>query len=273
MESSASHNPISGKSLAIILLVFFSKDLARLSGELAKAVIGYAGVILLSSAESQRLMFSAAKVADWLVISSIALAILWQGLKFVSMSPGEIGLSKPRSTWGDVLLAFSIALAVLPAIALYKSAWAPLAAIKAIEQASLSPDLLNFLSGNNWAAIFKDKLNPATLLVLGPLTEELLCTGLLYSVLRKKYPTNTAILITALVFTLPHSFRLAVNIDFLAPSTITSNSRFYGIGGFALFQFFHSVISCKIKDLRGSIWPPVFLHTFMNFITAYLLLK
>jgi membrane protease YdiL (CAAX protease family) len=273
MESNTQHNFIKGKSLAILLLVFFSKDLARLSGELSKAVIGYAGVIFLSSTEAQRLMFSTAKVADWLVISAITLAIFWQGLKLVNMSPGDIGLSKPRSIWPDVLLALSIALAVLPAIALYKSAWEPLAAIKAITHASLSPDFINFISGNNWAVIFKDKLNPATLLVLGPFTEELLCTGLLYSVLQKKYPTNTAILITALVFTLPHSFRLAVNIDFLAPSTISSNSRFFGIGIFALFQFIHSAISCKIKDFRGSIWPAIFLHTFMNFITAYLFLE
>jgi len=263
---------IKGNSLAIFLLVFFSKDVARLAGEISRAAIGYAGVIFLSSTESQRWMFSAAKVADWLVISAITLIILWQGLKLVNMSPGNIGLSKPRNTGADILLALGIALAILPAVALYKSAWAPLAAIKALSHISLSPDFIDFISGNNWATLFQDKINPATLLVLGPLTEELLCTGLLYSVLRRKYSTNTAIFITALVFTLPHTFRLALNIDFLAPNVVASGSRFYGIGVFALFQFFHSVISCKIKDLRGSVWPAIYLHMFMNFITAYITL-
>ncbi len=261
------------KSLAILLLVFFSKDMARLAGEISKALIGYAGFILFSSPESQRWMFAAAKTTDWIIISTIPLMVFYLGIKLARITTTDTGLSRPRKISTDALLALGIALAILPAIALHRSSWNPLAAFSAIVHISFSSELTNFISLNNWASIFQDRLNPATLLLLGPITEELLCTGLLYSVLRRMFPANTSIIITALSFTLPHSFRLAANIDFFSPTPLTPSIKFYGIGVFALFQFSHSVISCKLKDLRGTIWPAVFLHMFMNFITAYLVLR
>jgi CAAX protease family protein len=87
-----------------------------------------------------------------------------------------------------------------------------------------------------------------TLVIVAPLAEELLFRGYLYGKLRKSVPIWVAMLIVSALFGLVHGqWNVAVDV-------------------FAL-----SLVMCTLREITGSIWAGVLLHTMKNGLAFYLL--
>lgn len=87
-----------------------------------------------------------------------------------------------------------------------------------------------------------------TLVIVAPLAEELLFRGYLYGKLRKSVPIWLAVLATSLLFAAIHGqWNVAVDV-------------------FAL-----SLVMCGLREITGSIWAGVVLHTMKNGLAFYLL--
>lgn len=95
-----------------------------------------------------------------------------------------------------------------------------------------------------------------SLVVLAPVTEEVLARGFLYSGLKKHLPKVLAILCTSILFALVHlQFGSGQPLLWVA-----------GIDTFIL-----SLFLCKLKDMTGSLWAPIMLHMLKN-LTAFVVL-
>ncbi|HEU5121851.1 MAG TPA: CPBP family intramembrane glutamic endopeptidase [Candidatus Saccharimonadales bacterium] len=87
-----------------------------------------------------------------------------------------------------------------------------------------------------------------TLVIVAPLAEELLFRGYLYGKLRKSVPIGVAMIITSIIFGLVHGqWNVAVDV-------------------FAL-----SMVMCTLREITGSIWAGVLLHSIKNGLAFYLL--
>lgn len=87
-----------------------------------------------------------------------------------------------------------------------------------------------------------------TLVIVAPLAEELLFRGYLYGKLRRSVPMWVAILMTSIVFAVVHGqWNVAIDV-------------------FAL-----SLVMCGLREITGSIWSGVILHTIKNALAFYLL--
>lgn len=87
-----------------------------------------------------------------------------------------------------------------------------------------------------------------TLVVVAPVSEEILMRGYLYGKLRRIIPVWGAVLLTSVVFGVLHG---QWNV---------------GIDVFAL-----SVVLCTLRELTGSIWAGVLLHMLKNGLAFYIL--
>ena len=87
-----------------------------------------------------------------------------------------------------------------------------------------------------------------TLVIIAPIAEELLFRGYLYGKLRKSVPMWLAILMTSTLFAIVHGqWNVAIDV-------------------FAL-----SLVMCGLREITGSIWAGVILHTMKNALAFYLL--
>jgi membrane protease YdiL (CAAX protease family) len=87
-----------------------------------------------------------------------------------------------------------------------------------------------------------------TLVVVAPLAEEVLFRGYLYGKLRSKVPVWAAVLLVSILFAAIHG---QWNV---------------GLDVFAL-----SVVLCTLREITGSIWSGVLLHTLKNGVAFYFL--
>lgn len=87
-----------------------------------------------------------------------------------------------------------------------------------------------------------------SLVVLVPLSEEILFRGYLYGKLRKLMPFWVAILITSVLF-----------------------GALHGAWNIAIDTFALSIVLCLLREFTGSIWPSVLLHMIKNSIAFYIL--
>lgn len=93
-----------------------------------------------------------------------------------------------------------------------------------------------------------------TLVILAPVSEELLFRGYLYGKLRKSAPILLAIIITSLSFGAAHlwseaGLQWAVAID----------------------TFTLSIVMCLMREYTGALWVPILMHMIKNGIAFYLL--
>jgi len=87
-----------------------------------------------------------------------------------------------------------------------------------------------------------------TLVIIAPIAEELLFRGYLYGKLRKSVPMWLAILMTSTLFAIVHGqWNVAIDV-------------------FAL-----SLVMFGLREITGSIWAGVILHTMKNALAFYLL--
>lgn len=87
-----------------------------------------------------------------------------------------------------------------------------------------------------------------TLVVIGPLAEEILFRGFLFGTLRKMIPVWGAILLTSALFAFVH-----------------------GQWNLAIDTFAMSVVACFLRVKSGSLWPSILLHVAKNGIAFYVL--
>ena len=87
-----------------------------------------------------------------------------------------------------------------------------------------------------------------SLVVVAPISEEILFRGYLFGKLRKYVPVWGAVLITSLLFAIVH-FQWNVGLDV-----------------FAL-----SIVLCLLRVVSGSLWPSILLHMLKNGIAFYFL--
>jgi membrane protease YdiL (CAAX protease family) len=88
----------------------------------------------------------------------------------------------------------------------------------------------------------------ATLVIIAPVSEEILFRGYLLGKLRKYVPVWVAILVTSLLFAIVH-FQFNVGVDV-----------------FAL-----SIVLCLLRIGTGRLWPSILLHMIKNGIAFYFL--
>jgi len=86
------------------------------------------------------------------------------------------------------------------------------------------------------------------LVILAPVAEEILFRGYLYGKLKKYVPIWFAIILSSALFGLAHG---AWNV---------------GIDTFAL-----GVVLCVVREITGSLWPSILLHSLKNGLAYYLL--
>jgi len=87
-----------------------------------------------------------------------------------------------------------------------------------------------------------------SLVVLPPIVEELLFRGFLYGGVRKRFRFGGAMLITSVVFAIPH----------LAASS-TGPLWIAGIDTFVL-----SLVLCYVREKTGALWAPMAIHALKN---------
>lgn len=92
------------------------------------------------------------------------------------------------------------------------------------------------------------------LMVIVPITEELLFRGFLFGILRRYLNFGWTALLVSLLFGLAH-------LDPTSPTQIA-----LGIDVFAL-----SLIMCKLREDSGSLWPTILLHALKNGVAFWLL--
>lgn len=90
-----------------------------------------------------------------------------------------------------------------------------------------------------------------SLVVIVPLSEEIMFRGFLFSSMRSKYNFWISVIITSIIFGLAH---LQLGSD--APP----------LWSVAIDTFLLSSILCYLAEKRKSIWPSVFLHSIKNLV-------
>ncbi len=100
-----------------------------------------------------------------------------------------------------------------------------------------------------------------SLVVLPPITEELLMRGFLYTGLRAKLPKIVAVFITSFLFAIAH---------------LQAGSSTPLLWVAAIDTFVLSVVLIHLKEKTGTLWAPIFLHALKNgiaFIALFVLVK
>lgn len=198
------------------------------------------------------------RIVDWLqkdpfgqfllisLIEAITVGMVIWYLKRHKTKPRDVGLVKPR--WRD--LGY-----VLGGFFVYFVVYFVLAII--VQQ--LAPDVdfnqkqrLGFQTASDLQLI----LVFISLVLLPPLTEELLMRGFLYSSLKKTLKFWPAALITSVLFGFAH---------------LQSGSGAALLWAAALDTFVLSLVLVYLREKTGSLWPPIGLHMLKNGIAFMVL--
>ena len=211
---------------------------------LAQVIIGLLLVLLkvvgVSFANVNESTFQTVLSALIYVLSiSIVMGVPWLVRKYRT-TKAELGIDKAL-TWTDVLLAAAGFIVYI---------------ILSYFLTSISLHILPFYNADQvqdtgFAGLgqgFEYVLAFATLVIIAPISEELLFRGYLLGKLRKHVSTWLAILITSLLFGAIH---LAWNV---------------GVDVFAL-----SIVLCLLRIRTGRLWPSILLHMIKNAIAFYFL--
>ncbi len=90
-----------------------------------------------------------------------------------------------------------------------------------------------------------------SLVILPPIAEEIIFRGFLFSGLRHKMKFIYAVLITSILFALPHLLE-------------SEKGGLLWIAGLDTFTL--SVVSCFLREHTKSLWPSIMLHSIKNFL-------
>lgn len=217
--------------------VLFGIYAAQLLLGLSIELLEFAGVPLASYNET---MINTVLTALLYVFSvSIVIGLPWLFMKKPTTKQ-EVGLTR-LPTWTDILSApagfiiYAIISSILIMLASQVFPWFNADQVQqtGFDQVSRNYELvLAFLS----------------LVVIAPISEEILFRGFLYGKLKKYMPIWIAVIATSVLFGFVH-----------------------GAWNLAFDTFALSVILCILRELTGSIWASILLHMVKNALAFYLL--
>lgn len=215
--------------------------------------------ILLVSAIPLATGWSVAELQDWLaestfakfitilIVEAVTLWLIWVFMNLRKVSFKSIGLVTPRTR--DVgyaisgLVFYFVSYMIIASIV---SEILPGLDTEQEQQISFSKDIV----GSSLIFVF------ISLVILPPITEEIVTRGFLYTGLRNKLPFITAAVITSILFAVAHL-------------QWGSGNALLWIA--ALDTFILSMVLVYLREKTGSLWSPILVHTFKN-ATAFFLL-
>jgi membrane protease YdiL (CAAX protease family) len=175
-----------------------------------------------------------------LLAEALTLAAIWGYLRLFRISLGKIGLLKPRAT--DLLYA-------LVGVAGYYILYGVVVAIISYFVSGLNVNQqqqIGFTNVHGGAAYI---LTFISLVVLPPLTEEIMVRGLLYSSLKKGMPQIAAVIVTSVLFASAH-----------LPEGGTAGLLWIG----ALDTFILSLVLIFLREKTRRLWAGITLHAVKN---------
>jgi len=185
-----------------------------------------------------------------LLAEGLALGLLYLFLRGYRTSFAVVGLRKPR--WLDVgkgALAFPV----------YFVAYLFITGIAAGLIHGLNVDQAQDIGFNNVHTLLPLVLTFISLVILPPLTEEIMVRGFLFGSLRKNLSFIWATLITSLIFASAH-----------LPEGGSAGPLWIG----AIDTFILSVVLCYLREKTNSLWAGITLHALKNgvaFVALFLI--
>ncbi len=175
----------------------------------------------------------------YILTLAIVVGIPWWIRKYKT-DKAELGLTRLPS-WMDILLA--------PAgFVVYMLVTVIITSIITMVIPGFDIDQVQETGFGNIAYRYEFILAFITLVILAPIAEEILFRGYLYGKLRKYMPFWATALLTSLLFGLVHGqWNVAVDV-------------------FAL-----SLVLCTLREITGSVWAGIILHTMKNGLAFYIL--
>lgn len=183
-----------------------------------------------------------AQFAFVLLAEAITLTALFLFLRHYKTSFKTIGLRRPR--WSDA--AYGLAAAV-PYYVLYVAVVAIVSAVVP----GLNVDQEQEIGFKNAVGFIALSLTFVSLVILPPLTEEIVVRGFLYSSLKKALPLIGAVVMTSLIFAVAH-----------LPMGGAAGPLYIA----AIDTFVLSLVLIYLREKTGGLWAPVTLHAIKNAI-------
>lgn len=161
-----------------------------------------------------------------------------------------IGLRRPR--WNDV--AYGLA-AVIPYYLLYAATVGVISAVVP----GLNVDQKQEIGFANVAGLLALSMTFISLVILPPLTEEIMVRGVLYSSLKKTLPAAWAVVVTSFIFAVAH-----------LPMGGAAGPLYIA----ALDTFVLSLVLIYLREKTGGLWASITLHAIKNgvaFVALFIL--
>ena len=206
----------------------------------AKGLHAHSAQVWLESSVSAQ--FGYILCAELLTIGAI-----WLALRSRKLSWQSIGLDTPKRRYaGYALAGFAVYFVSYLVIAGLIQAFVPSINLEQKQQ-------IGFESAKtNMQLLFTF----ASLVLLPPLTEELLFRGFIYSALRQRLRFFYATIITSILFALGHlQFGSGAPLLWIA----------------AIDTFILSIVLCFVREKSTSIWPAILIHAIKNALAFTLL--
>lgn len=175
-----------------------------------------------------------------LMVEVVLLWLIWQFMRSRRISLKEIGLIKPE--YRDIsyaIIGYIVYFALLLMLTAVVRDVFPGIDFEQEQEIGFSRSA----SGHALWLVF------ASLVILPPVTEEIVCRGFLYTGLRNKLPVISAAIITSVIFALAHLQWGSGNALLWAAAVDT---------------FVLSMVLVYLREKTGSIWSPVLVHMMKN---------
>lgn len=182
-----------------------------------------------------------------LVSDAIMIFALWLFLRARRNSFRQLGL-KRSPAWKDAGYALVGYLVYFGLLLVALSVIGPLTGIDLEQEQELGFD--------NLFSQAEKIMGLIALVLLPPIVEELIFRGFLFTGLRTKMKFTGAMLITSLLFAVPHLFASSEGLLWVA-----------GVDTFIL-----SAILCYLREKTGALWAPIAVHGIKNAIAYTILL-
>lgn len=231
-------------AILVTLGTFFGAQL--IIGQLISALPS----ILGWEATRINLLFEQSVVARFgmiFAIEAITLCLLWLFLQSRNVSRKAIGLVRPEiRDISYAILGYAAYFVLFIVVSVVAKAAVPELNLQQEQQ-------IGFSRGTGGAMLW---LIFISLVILPPITEEILMRGFLYTGLRSKLPKLIAALVTSALFAAAHlQWRSGNALLWVA----------------ALDTFTLSMILVYLRDKTGSLWSPILVHMIKNGLAFVLL--
>ena len=226
----------SGAGVAYVIVIFFVSQI--IAGVLLYA---YAGLQHWSDARTTSWINSSipAQFTYVVVAEGLVLGAIYAWLRHYRAALSTIGLVRVRLRH----LGYGV-LAVVPYYVLYVALLAV-----ATHFSPIDVNQQQDVGFNNVYGAGAHVLAFVSLVILPPLTEEIMVRGLLYTSLRKVMRFGGAMLVTSAIFAAAH-----------LPEAASGGPLWVA----AVDTFTLSVVLCYLREKTGSLWPGITLHALKN---------